>query len=81
MGNQARTHRPQRQIPALTTLARHREPVRRAIHEHFRERTLARRHATAGVVALDETRPLAFFAGIWTRWTSVRKVKEGETTK
>lgn len=30
--------------------------------------------------ALDKTRPLAFFAGIWTRWTSVRKVKEGETT-
>jgi putative SOS response-associated peptidase YedK len=30
--------------------------------------------------ALDERRPLAFFAGIWTRWTSVRKVKEGETT-
>jgi putative SOS response-associated peptidase YedK len=30
--------------------------------------------------ALDAARPLAFFAGIWTRWTSVRKVKEGETT-
>lgn len=30
--------------------------------------------------ALDEGRPLAFFAGIWTRWTSVRKLKEGETT-
>jgi putative SOS response-associated peptidase YedK len=30
--------------------------------------------------ALDETRPLACFAGIWTHWTSVRKVKEGETT-
>jgi putative SOS response-associated peptidase YedK len=30
--------------------------------------------------AMDETRPLAFFAGVWTRWTSVRKVKEGETT-
>jgi putative SOS response-associated peptidase YedK len=30
--------------------------------------------------ALDETRPLACFAGIGTRWTSVRKVKEGETT-
>jgi putative SOS response-associated peptidase YedK len=30
--------------------------------------------------ALDESRPLAFFAGIWTRWTSVRKLKEGETT-
>jgi len=30
--------------------------------------------------ALDETRPLACFAGIWTQWTSVRKLKEGETT-
>ena len=30
--------------------------------------------------ALSEERPLAFFAGIWTSWTSVRKVKEGETT-
>ncbi len=30
--------------------------------------------------ALDESRPLAFFAGIWTRWTSVRKLKDGETT-
>jgi putative SOS response-associated peptidase YedK len=29
---------------------------------------------------LDDSRPLAFFAGIWTNWTSVRKVKEGETT-
>ena len=30
--------------------------------------------------AFNETRPLAFFAGIWTPWTSVRKVREGETT-
>ena len=30
--------------------------------------------------ALDQTRPLAFFAGVWTSWTSVRKVREGETT-
>jgi putative SOS response-associated peptidase YedK len=30
--------------------------------------------------AFNESRPLAFFAGLWTRWTSVRKVKEGETT-
>lgn len=30
--------------------------------------------------ALSEDRPLAFFAGIWTpQWTSVRKLKEGET--
>ena len=30
--------------------------------------------------ALDESRSLAFFAGVWTRCTSVRKVREGETT-
>ena len=30
--------------------------------------------------ALAEERPLAVFAGIWTNWTSVRKVKEGEVT-
>jgi putative SOS response-associated peptidase YedK len=30
--------------------------------------------------ALARDRPLACFAGIWTNWTSVRKVKEGETT-
>lgn len=30
--------------------------------------------------ALDEARPLAFFAGLWTTWTSVRKVREGLTT-
>jgi putative SOS response-associated peptidase YedK len=30
--------------------------------------------------AFDQSRPLAVFAGIWTTWTSVRKVKEGETT-
>ena len=29
--------------------------------------------------AFDDSRPLACFAGIWTNWTSVRKVKEGET--
>jgi putative SOS response-associated peptidase YedK len=30
--------------------------------------------------ALDESRPLAFFAGVWLpQWKSVRKVKEGET--
>jgi putative SOS response-associated peptidase YedK len=28
--------------------------------------------------AIDDSRPLAFFAGIWTRWSSVRRVKEGE---
>jgi putative SOS response-associated peptidase YedK len=28
--------------------------------------------------AIDESRPLLAFAGIWTNWTSVRKAKEGE---
>lgn len=30
--------------------------------------------------ALDETRPLIAFAGLWTNWTGVRKTKEGEIT-
>lgn len=31
--------------------------------------------------ALDESCPIAFFAGVWVpQWKSVRKVKEGETT-
>ena len=29
--------------------------------------------------ALDDSPPLVFFAGIWTQWTSARKVREGET--
>jgi putative SOS response-associated peptidase YedK len=30
--------------------------------------------------ALSESRPLTFFAGIWTPWTCVRKVSEGEVS-
>lgn len=30
--------------------------------------------------ALGEERPLAFFAGVWTPWTCVRKIKEGEVS-
>jgi len=30
--------------------------------------------------AADESRPLLCFAGIWTNWTSVRKIKEGMVT-
>jgi len=30
--------------------------------------------------AADDSRPLLCFAGLWTSWTSVRKVKEGEVT-
>lgn len=30
--------------------------------------------------AIDESRPLVAFAGLWTNWTCVRKAKEGEIT-
>ncbi|WP_316181358.1 SOS response-associated peptidase [Bradyrhizobium sp. SZCCHNRI1009] len=30
--------------------------------------------------AADDSRPLLCFAGLWTNWTSVRKLKEGEIT-
>lgn len=30
--------------------------------------------------AFDESRPLAFFAGVWTDWTCTRKLAEGEVT-
>ena len=30
--------------------------------------------------AFNEDRPLAFFAGLWTTWTSTRKLAEGEVT-
>jgi putative SOS response-associated peptidase YedK len=30
--------------------------------------------------AFEESRPLSFFAGIWTRWTCVRKITEGVVT-
>jgi putative SOS response-associated peptidase YedK len=30
--------------------------------------------------AFDESRPIACFAGIWMRWTSIRKAREGEIT-
>ncbi|EAQ34817.1 hypothetical protein NB311A_19642 [Nitrobacter sp. Nb-311A] len=31
--------------------------------------------------AIDESRPLLAFAGLWTNWTCVRKAKEGEITE
>jgi hypothetical protein len=68
------------QIPALAALARNREPLHRAL-DGFSENEVRPDGSRPPVwFAFDETRPLAFFAGIWTRWTSVRKMKEGETT-
>jgi putative SOS response-associated peptidase YedK len=52
---------------------------KRVIHMHGDEALPDGTHPPVWF-AFDETRPLAVFAGIWTRWTSVRKVKEGETT-
>jgi putative SOS response-associated peptidase YedK len=46
----------------------------------LRKRSAAGWHAPSRLVRLRRDAALAFFAGIWTRWTSVRKVKEGETT-
>ncbi len=67
--------------PHWASLARRREPVRRTVLVVLGERGHASRVAAAGVVRVRrEPSPLAFFAGLWTRWTSVRKVKEGETT-
>jgi putative SOS response-associated peptidase YedK len=58
-------------------VARWRKPLRGAVQQLQRAQK-----AEGGDVwfALDQTRPLACFSGIWANWTSVRKVKEGETT-
>jgi putative SOS response-associated peptidase YedK len=69
----------QRQFSSLAALARDRKPLRSAVHFAQHEK-LPDGTRPPVWFALHETRPLDFFAGIWTRWTSVRKVKEGETT-
>jgi SOS response associated peptidase (SRAP) len=71
---------PQRQIAPLATLARDPESLRRTVHKLLREQALPDGTRPPVWFAFDEARPLAFFAGTWTRWTSVRRVKEGETT-
>jgi putative SOS response-associated peptidase YedK len=38
------------------------------------------RGAGGDIFALDESCPPICFAAMWTNWTSVRKVREGETT-
>ncbi len=54
--------------------------LRGALHQLLRERAPPDGSKPPVWFALSEERPLAVFAGIWTRWTSVRKLKEGETT-
>ncbi len=48
--------------------------------QFFRERGAAGWHPSAGLVRIRRDPAIGLFAGIWTHWTSVRKVKEGETT-
>ncbi len=55
-------------------------PMPCAVYQFLGERVVTRRIEAPIWFALDNDRPLAFFAGIWTRWTSVRKVREGEVT-
>ena len=50
------------------------------IHPGIIKATPSNRYIPTLRVELPGSRPLACFAGIWTNWTSVRKVKEGETT-
>jgi putative SOS response-associated peptidase YedK len=49
-----------------------------AFSEYGQERDPVTKRLKLHWFALDEEQPLFFFAGIWTRWRSVRKVKEGE---
>jgi putative SOS response-associated peptidase YedK len=69
--------------PAFALKGRNSDPgvtnVRNAASPHWR-RWLGVEGRCVVWFALDDSRPLAVFGGIWTRWTSVRKVKEGETT-
>ena len=57
-----------------------RQPLHRAVHIVLRIRDRADGKKAPVWFALDDSRPLAAFAGIWTNWTSVRKAKEGEVT-
>lgn len=49
-----------------------------AFSEYGQERDPETKRLKLHWFAIDEEQPLFFFAGIWTHWRSVRKVKEGE---
>jgi len=79
-GPQLRSGRHQRaqcRLAALAALARRREPMRRSVHKLCGKQILPDCSRPPVWLALDESRPLAFFAGVWTLWTSVRNVKGG----
>ena len=71
--------------PALAHVAQTRKPVRGALQFHLRiRRHQAAPRKTPTWFALNDDRPLAFFAGIWTSWHGKRGTKanpvEGETS-
>ena len=79
--DRSRRHQhPQREFSPLAAMARAGESLPRSLHQLLRERAETWGSKQPIWFALDEDRPLACFAGIWTRWTSVRKIKEGEVT-
>jgi putative SOS response-associated peptidase YedK len=82
-GSQQRSGRDERSqhgLAALAPVAGRRKPLCRAVYQFSENEALPDGRKPPIWSALAEERPLACFAGIWTNWTSVRKVKEGETT-
>src|SRR5262249_13500348 len=72
--------RPQRPLAPLATMAWRRKSIVVPFTSFAENEKLPDGRRPPVWFAFDETRPLACFAGIWTRWTSIRKVKDGETT-
>ncbi len=78
--DQGRDQRAKPGQPALAPLAWAVVPVRGAVHVILRADQVPDGRSVPVWFALDESRPLAFFAGIWTGWTCTRKMAEGEVT-
>ena len=72
-GRSRRHQRAQHRQPALASVACASLAMPRSVHVLQRKRSPGRRKSEPIWFALDSTRPLAFFAGIWTRWTCIRK--------
>jgi putative SOS response-associated peptidase YedK len=76
-GRWRRHENPADDLVALAAVARPRASLPHAIHQLRRDRDQQDGSRPPVWFAFDESRPLAYFAGIWATWRSVRKVKEG----